>query len=67
MQAPAIKIPGPRLRLIPAAEREAEFVIARRMVGSHPPAKLHAMDHPFIDQDQDAARLERDSQAIEHE
>jgi len=37
------------------------------MVGSHPPAKPHAMDHPFIGQDQDAAWLERDSPAIEHE
>ncbi|ABI47499.1 hypothetical protein sync_2774 [Synechococcus sp. CC9311] len=36
------------------------------MVGGHPPAKPHAMEHPFIGRDQDAARLERESTAIEH-
>ena len=67
MQAPAIKIPGPRLCLRPAAEREAEVAIERRMVASHPPAKPHAMDHPFIGRDQNAARSERASVAVEHE
>ncbi len=46
MQAPAIKIPGPKLRLRPAAEREAEVAIQRRVVGGHPPTKPHAIDRP---------------------
>jgi hypothetical protein len=37
------------------------------MVGSHPPAQPHTMDHPFIDRDQDAARLERAAKAVEDE
>ena len=67
MQAPAIKIPGPKLCLRPDAEREAEVAIKSRMVGSHPPAKPRAMDHPFIGRDQDHARLEPTPAAIGHE
>jgi hypothetical protein len=37
------------------------------MVGGHHPAKPHAMDHPFIGRDQDAARFERASATIKHE
>ena len=47
MQAPAIKIPGPKLRLRPAAEREADVAIQRRVVGGHPPTKPHAIDRPI--------------------
>jgi hypothetical protein len=38
----------------------------KRIIGSHPPAKPHAMDHLFIGRDQDAAWLERAAKGNEH-
>ena len=59
MQAPAIKIPGPRLRLRPDAEREAEVAIERQRVGGHPPAQPDAMEHPFIGRDIEQERRQK--------